>query len=104
MCIDFAFGGNDYVCRLEGMPDDEKYYNKICNLFGIKILTNDDFRKAKEGGRTDSEAVEEISKRLLYLAYKADKDKWNGMKKKNSFCAYRDSNPDLIDGNDQFYP
>lgn len=70
------FGGNDYVCRLEGMPDDEKYYNKICNLFGIKILTNDDFRKAKEGGRTDSEAVEEISKRLLYLAYKADKDNW----------------------------
>ena len=70
------FGGNDYVCRLEGMPEDEKNYKKICDLFGIKILTNDDFRKAKEGCRPDAEAVKEISKRLLYLAYKANKDKW----------------------------
>ena len=39
---------------------------------------------------------------MLYLF--VELDKWNGMKKKTSFCAYRDSNPDLIDGNDQFYP
>ena len=70
------FGGNDYICRLEGMPEDENIYNKICNIFGIKILTNDDFRKAKEGGRPDAEAVKDISKRLLYLTYKANKDKW----------------------------
>lgn len=72
------FGGNPYVCHPSYMPETQQDYNKICDLFGIKILTNKDFTKKKEGNcRYDREAVSEISKRLLYLAYKTGKENWH---------------------------
>lgn len=71
------FGGNAYVCNPSYMPESKEDYVKLCNILGIKILTNSDFTKRKEGNcQKDVAAVNEISKRLLYLAYKTGSDNW----------------------------
>lgn len=71
------FGGNANVCNPSYMPEYQQDYNKLCEIFDIKILTNDDFKKEKVGKyERDIEAEKEISKRLLYLAYKTGKDNW----------------------------
>lgn len=71
------FGGNAYVCNPSYMPEFKDDYVKLCKILGIKILTNNDFRKKKAGTcQKDTVAIREISKRLLYLAYKTGKDNW----------------------------
>lgn len=59
------------------MPDSKEDYAKLCKILNIKILSNKDFTKQKAGDcQKDSVAIREISKRLLYLAYKTGKDNW----------------------------
>lgn len=71
------FGGNAYVCNPSYMPEFKDDYVKLCEILGIKILTNNDFTKQKAGiCQKDTVAIREISKRLLYLAYKTGKDNW----------------------------
>ena len=71
------FGGNAYVCNPSYMPEYKDDYVKLCKILNIKILTNADFTKKKAGNfQKDQEAIHEISKRLLYLAYKSEKDNW----------------------------
>lgn len=71
------FGGNAYVCNPSYMPEFKDDYVKLCKILGIKILTNNDFTKKKAGTcQKDTVAIREISKRLLYLAYKTGKDNW----------------------------
>lgn len=74
------FGGNAYVCNPSYMPEFKEDYVKLCEILNIKILSNNDFTKKKAGlCQKDTVAVREISKRLLYLAYKAGKDNWEEM-------------------------
>lgn len=71
------FGGNAFVCNPSYMPEYQHEYNSLCEIFNIKVLHNNDFSKKKAGEyRTDYEAVSEISKRLMFLAYKTGKDDW----------------------------
>lgn len=71
------FGGNAYVCNPSYMPDSKSVYEKICKIFQIQILTNNNFQKRKEGKSfKDIDAITEIRKRLLYLSYKSGDDKW----------------------------
>ncbi|MDY4551197.1 MAG: AAA domain-containing protein [Parabacteroides sp.] len=71
------FGGNAYVCHPSYMPEYKDDYVRLCKILDIKILTNSDFTKKKAGDcQKDTVAIREISKRLLYLAYKTGKDNW----------------------------
>lgn len=71
------FGGNAYVCNPSYMPESKEDYIKLCKILNIKILTNNDFTKRKAGEcKKDTAAVNEILKRLLYLAYKTGRDDW----------------------------
>lgn len=71
------FGGNAYVCNPSYMPEFKEDYVKLCKILNIKILSNKDFVKQKTGVyQKDTIAIKEISKRLLYLAYKTGKDNW----------------------------
>ena len=71
------FGGNAFVCNPSYMPEFKDDYIKLCKILGIRMLTNNDFTKKKAGEyHKDVDAVREISKRLLYLAYKTGKDNW----------------------------
>ena len=72
-----SFGGNAYVCNPAYMPDSKEDFIKLCRILNIKILTNSDFTKHKAGAcKKDEDAIREISKRLLYLAYKSGKNNW----------------------------
>lgn len=72
-----SFGGNAFVCNPSNMPETKMVYDKICTIFGIKILTERDFIKKKSGNCIiDDKARNEIDKRLLYIAYKIDKKNW----------------------------
>ncbi len=80
------FGGNAFVCNPSYMPESKEDYVKLCNILGIKILTNNDFTKRKAGEcHRDVDAVREISKRLLYLAYKTGRDDWEEL-----YASYRE--------------
>lgn len=71
------FGGNPYVCNLSYMPEYKEDYTMLCKILGIKILTDLEFKKQKAGEcYIDTNAIREISKRLLYLAYKTGKANW----------------------------
>lgn len=71
------FSGNAHVCNPSFMPEYKMDYDKLCSLFHIKVLTNADFKKRKDGKfYRDIDAIKEIRKRLLYLAYKTGKDNW----------------------------
>lgn len=70
-----SFGGNKYVCSPSYMPEYQVDYNKLCDILGIKILTDLDFRKDKDGV-SDNKAINKISKCLTYLAWKSGKDNW----------------------------
>ena len=71
------FGGNAYVCNPSYMPEAKEDYVKLCKILDIKILSNNDFTKQKAGAcQKDTIAIREISKRLLYLAYKTGKENW----------------------------
>lgn len=71
------FGGNSFVCNPSYMPETKEDFNKLCGILNIRILTNDDFSKQKAGDyHKDVEAIREISKRLVYLAYKTGKENW----------------------------
>lgn len=74
------FGGNAYICNPSNMPEFKWVYDKICDIFNIQILTNSDFQKRKEGKfYEDFDAITEIRKRLLYLAYKSGNDNWKDL-------------------------
>lgn len=71
------FSGNAYICNPSYMPEYKSDYDRLCDIFHIQILTNSDFQKRKEGKAfVDTEAITEIRKRLLYLAYKSDDKNW----------------------------
>lgn len=71
------FSGNAFVCNPSYMPESKNDYDKLCIIFNIQILTNRDFQKRKEGKFfKDNDAIIEIKKRLLYLAYKAKVKDW----------------------------
>lgn len=69
------FSSNEFVCNPSYMPEDRYTYNKLCELLSIPVISNDDFEKAKEGD-VDQEAISEIGKRLLYVAYKENPKEW----------------------------
>lgn len=80
------FGGNAYVCNSSYMPESKDDYVKLCKILNIKILSNDDFIKHKSGVcKKDTVAIEEISKRLLYLAYRTNKGDWE-----NIYAGYKE--------------
>ena len=71
------FSGNARICNPSNMPEFKIYYDKLCAIFHIRILTDADFTKRKDGKFfRDEDAIREIRKRLLYLAYKTGKDNW----------------------------
>lgn len=69
------FSSNASVCNPSYMPEERHVFERLCEIFGIKIITNEDFQKVKVG-RRDEEAIAEIGKRLLYVAYKTDPENW----------------------------
>ena len=80
------FGGNAYVCNPSYMPEFKDDYVRLCKILDIKILSNSDFTKQKAGVcQKDTVAIREISKRLLYLAYKTGKDNWEEI-----YAAYKE--------------
>lgn len=71
------FGGNAFICNPSNMPETKQAYDKICDFFGIKILTDKDFQKKKDGiCSLDPKARNEIDKRLHYIAYQIDNKRW----------------------------
>lgn len=72
------FGSNDSVCNPSYMPEEKHSFDRLCDIFGIRVITNDDFEKIKNGKR-DEVAIEEIGKRLLYVAYKTDAEDWESI-------------------------
>ena len=72
------FGSNEAVCNPSYMPEERHAYDRLCDIFGIKRITNDDFKKNKNGDR-DEKAISEIGKRLLYVAYKTDSENWESL-------------------------
>lgn len=72
------FGGNPFVCNPSNMPETKQVYDIICEFLGIKILTDKDFQKKKDGNcLLDRKAQSEIDKRLLYIAYQIDNKNWS---------------------------
>ncbi len=79
-----SFGTNSHVCNPSFMPESRQDYERLCHILGIKIISNSDFQKRKTGDfYEDTEAKEEIKKRLLYLAYKAGGD-WKETYQRNA--------------------
>lgn len=71
------FGGNAFVCSPSYMPESQQDYNRLCDTLGIKILHDADFTKKKRGEcYEDEKAVQAISLRLKYLAYKTGRADW----------------------------
>ena len=69
------FSSSESVCNPSYLPEDRFTYNALCELLSIPIITNDDFEKTKDG-EVDNEAIFEIGKRLLYVAYKENPKDW----------------------------
>lgn len=77
------FGNNPFVCNPSYMPEYKADFDILCKIFKIKVLSNKDFRKEKKGKCSyDEKAVNEISKRLLYLAFKSDRVNWTELHNK----------------------
>lgn len=72
------FGSNELVCNPSYMPEEKHAYDRLCDIFSIKRITNQDFEKIKHGDR-DEAAISEIGKRLLYVAYKTDSENWDSI-------------------------
>lgn len=71
------FSSNAHVCNQSYMPEYKQDFDKLCKILDIKIITNKDLQKRKSGQwHYDETARKEISKRLLYLAYKSGKNDW----------------------------
>lgn len=69
------FGGSEII--VSKMPDGKDDYNKLCEILQIPIITDEDFdHNYGEGSRVDPEASQEISKRLMYLAFKHFGESW----------------------------
>ena len=75
------FSSNESVCNPSYMPEDRYTYNKLCELLSIPVIGNDDFEKTKEGV-VDQDAISEIGKRLLYVAYKENSKEWEAQYEK----------------------
>ena len=59
------------------MPSGKDDYNKLCEILQIRILTNDDFGHTYDDkSEIDHLAIEEITKRLLYLSYRHNPETW----------------------------
>lgn len=83
------FKSNPFICSLSYMPEYKSDYNRLCDIFKIRTVTDDDFQKAPEGeNQKDYPAIGEIRKRLLYLAYISDDDNWQDTYK--GYCSILD--------------
>lgn len=72
------FSGNIAVCSPSQMPESITDYERLCDIFKIPILTNEDFHKKKEGKcNIDQDFIIEARKKLIYLAWKSSgKNDW----------------------------
>lgn len=77
MTLKGNFGNSQYICNPSNMPEYKQDFERLCKIFGITILTNDDFKKRKNGEwHLDNTAKTEMRKRLLYLSYKRGTKDW----------------------------
>lgn len=75
--LDAYFKSSPGVCNPSYMPYFKESYNRLCRIFGIKIITNDDFEKVPgDNSSADIDAIKEIKKRLLYIAFISKKENW----------------------------
>ena len=75
--LDAYFKSNAHVCSPSYMPDYKTDYNRLCDIFKITVISDDDFDKKPAGNHyRDEEAVVEIKKRLAYLAFASGKENW----------------------------
>lgn len=75
--LESYFKSNLGVCNPSYMPMFKDDYNRLCKILGIRIIYNDDFEKVPGGENyADIEAIKEIKKRLLYIAFISGKDNW----------------------------
>ena len=58
------FGSNKLVCNPSYMPEEKHAYDRLCDIFSIKRITNQDFEKIKHGEK-DEAAISEIGKRQI---------------------------------------
>ena len=73
--LDAYFKSSPGVCNPSYMPYFKESYNRLCRIFGIKIITNDDFEKVPgDNSSADIDAIKEIKKRLLYSAFISKKE------------------------------
>ena len=69
------FGYSELV--ISKMPSGKDDYNKLCEILQIQILTNEDFDHTYDDKSiVDHLAIEEITKRLLYLLYRHNPETW----------------------------
>lgn len=69
------FGFSELV--ISKMPSGKDDYNKLCEILQIQILTNDDFDHTYDDkSEVDHLAIEEITKRLLYMSYRHNSETW----------------------------
>lgn len=68
------FEGNEIV--ISKMPSGKDDYYKLCDILDIRVIPADEFDICEEDGIIDTIASAEISKRLMYLAFKHYGDKW----------------------------
>lgn len=75
--LEAYFKSNPGVCSPSYMPLFKDSYNRLCRMFNITIITDDDFEKvADQESYADIEAIKEIKKRLLYIAFISGKENW----------------------------
>lgn len=81
--LDAYFKSNAYVCNPSYMPIYKENYNRMCDIFHIQRITDDDFKKEPDGkSYRDEEAVVEIKKRLAYLSFISGKAEWDEIYKR----------------------
>ena len=76
--LDAYFKSSSGVCNPSYMPWYKESYNRLCRIFNITVITNNDFEKVPGGDNyADLEAIKEIKKRLLYIAFISGKNNWS---------------------------
>lgn len=78
--LDAFFKSNSHVCNPSYMPAIKEDYKRLCDIFDISIITDEDFEKQTDGeNHRDDEAIVEIKKRLAYLSFISGKENWAEM-------------------------